>query len=186
MLRYGDTFIVCSRRLIEAVKWDAAYATSLLHGCREEWRIKMITAIIKSNWQVQSVKCWISSSIWGIKERCEFFVGNSSRQIAGLPRHRPLQGSRQPALISKGGVKEKSLLYSHTVPYILLSLSPPRTPSVHLSPFPIICSIFMHLHITVCNAGTQQWWLVTASSKQRAIGGPHSKARKRNLGEEGC
>lgn len=71
---------------------------------------------------LQSGKCWIPSGICGIKERREFLVGNSSRQIAGLPRHRPLQGSRQPALISKGGVKEKSLLYPHTVPYIPLSL----------------------------------------------------------------
>lgn len=55
--------------------------------------------------------------------RCDFLyvflVCNSSTQIAGLSKHRPLQGSRQPVLISKGGVKEKSLLYLHTVPYIL-------------------------------------------------------------------
>lgn len=127
-----------------------------------------------------------SSSICGIKEWCEFLVSNSSRQIAGLPRHRPLQGSRQPALISKGGVKEKSLLYPHTVPYIPLSL-----PYSHHQSTSRLCSphslqhggVHMHVHLSecvhvfVCNVCTQQQRIVPVRSKWRANGEPQIKAR---------
>lgn len=110
--------------------WAATKATSLFSCCTggvEKWSLQSLHQI--DRW-LESCKCWILSSICGIKEQLEFLVGISSKQITGLPRHHPLQGSRQPALISKGGVKEKSLLYPHSA--LHTPLSPQQTTS-HLS-----------------------------------------------------
>lgn len=117
-------------------------------------------------------------SILGIRERCDFFfvVGNSSTQIAGLSRHRPLQGSRQPVLISKGGVKEKSLLYlrTHCALHTLASPSDTVLATSHLSSPHHLQQSVMHVH--KCSLGfvrkvcAQQQRSLPANLKLRVSG----------------